>query len=170
MRRRVGLFSMVSLVLPLAVAASASAQGAVLRVSKQVVTPGEVITLQGQSFSAAGVDIRIGATRDSQVVREANGPSFSINLPIPPSLSPGWHLIQATQVTDAGRHRGFTPGRARIRVVAAASGAALPPAGGPTGTEPPAPLAAAILALALLAGISTLTVRRLRTLNRALGN
>lgn len=169
MRRRVGLLLVCGLVLPLVFAASASAQGAVVRVSKQVVAPGEVITVEGTSFSGTGVDIRIGPTRDSPIVRETNGPSFSVELTVP-SLPVGWHLIQATQVTAAGRHRGFTPGRSRIRVVAAAAAAGLPPAGSSTGAGPPAPLVVAIGGLLLLAASSMLTVRRLRTLNRPLGN
>ena len=169
MRRRAGLFLLCGLVLPLVVVANASAQGAVVRVSKQVVTVGETITIEGVSFSAAAVDIRIGPTRDSPIVRETNGPSFSVELTIP-QLAPGWHLIQATQVTAAGRARGFTPGRARIRVVPAAAAAGLPPSGVSTGAGPPTPLVVAIIGLVLLAGTSTLAVRRLRTLNRPLGS
>ena len=169
MRRRAGLFLFCGLVLPLVIVANASAQGAVLRLSKQVVTVGETITIEGSSFSAAAVDIRIGPTRDSPIFRETNGPSFSVEFTIP-QLSPGWHLIQATQVTERGRARGFTPGRARLRVVPAAAGAGLPPAGGSPGAGPPTPLVVAIIGLVLLAGASTLTVRRLRTLNRPLGS
>ena len=170
MRRRVGLFLFCGLVLPLIVTASASAQGAVLRVSKQVVTVGETVTLEGTSFSAAAVDIRIGPTRDSPSYRDTNGPSFVVDFVIPP-LPVGWHLIQATQVTERGRARGFTPGRARIRVVPpAAAAAGVPPSGGSTGAGPPTPLVVAIIGLALLAGTSTLMVRRLRTFNRPLGS
>lgn len=170
MRRRFGLLLLCGLVLPLAAAASASAQGSVLRLSSQVVAPGDVLTIQGSSFSSTAVDIRIGPTRDSEIVRETNGPSFSVDVPIPRSLAPGWHLIQATQVTERGRYRGFTPGRARIRVVAPASGAGVPPAGGVTDAAPPAPILVAVLGLILLAVTSTLTVRRLRTPNRPFGN
>lgn len=169
MRRRVGLSLFVGLVLPLVAAASASAQGAVLRVSKQVVAPGDLITIEGSSFSPTLVNIRIGPTRDSEIVRETNGPSFAVELEVPP-LAPGWHLIQATQVTAAGRHRGFTPGRTRIRVTAASGAAGLPPAGGPADAGPPTPLVVAVIGLFLLAGTSALTVRKLRTLNRPLGN
>jgi len=167
MRWRIGLFLVVGLLAPLGVAAEASAQGAVLRPSKQVVTAGEIIELTGTSFSGTGVNIRVGPTRDSPVYRQALGPSFTVSFEVP-NLAPGWHLVQGTQVTAAGRARGFTPGRTRIRVVGAGSAAGVPSARGLDG--PGAPLLIAICGLVLLAATSALTVRRLRTLNRPLGN
>ena len=171
MRRRVGLFLFCGLVLPLVATASASAQGAVLRVSKQVVTVGETITIEGSGFSNTGVFIRIGPTRDSPVDRETSGQTFSTTLTIPARLTPGWHLVHGTQVTVPGRHRGFTPGRTRIRVVAASAAAGgAPGGGGLTDAGPPTPLVLAIVGLVILAGTTTLAVRRVRTLNRPLGN
>ena len=170
MRRRVGLFLFCGLVLPLVVTASASAQGAVLRVSKQVVTVGETITIEGSGFTNTAVDIRIGPTRDSPIDREVSGSPFSTTLTIPARLTPGWHLVHGTQVTAVGRHRGFTPGRTRIRVISASAAAGGAPGGGLTDAGPPTPIVVAIVGLFILAGTTTLAVRKVRTLNRPLGN
>lgn len=171
MRPRVGLFVACALLLPLVVSASASAQGSVLQASDQVVTPGQVITVTGNSFtSAPGYSpprIRLNS-RNGRVLKTANPPDslgvITEEFPIPLDLRPGWYLLVATQTVDAnGRHKSFSPGRTRIRVQAAAAGAA---AGGPGGGGgwPGSPLA--IVALLTVAAVTTLFVRRLRTANR----
>lgn len=170
MRRKVGLVVACALVLALVVTASASAQGSVLQASSQVVTPGQVITVTGNSFTnAAGYSparIRLNS-RNGRVLVTANPPdslgTISATFAVPADLAPGWYLLVATQTVDAnGRQKSFTPGRTRIRVQAAAAGAAGPPGGG--GGGPGAPVA--IVALIALAAGTTLAVRRLRTPNR----
>jgi len=172
MRRRVGLFLMVSLVLPLVVAASASAQGSTLRLSPNPASPGDVVTATATSgYSAgagiSGVSIRL-STRSGQVLR-ATSPDgaggFSASFPLP-ALSPGWYLILATQTTANGRQRAFTPGRTRLLVRAAPAGADAAPAGGQGGLTPPLALSAGVLALILLAAGATLAARRRWTPNR----
>lgn len=169
MRPRFGLFVVCALLLSLVVTASASAQGSVLQASSQVVTPGDPLTVTGNSFSnLAGyspVRIRLNS-RTGPVLATANPPDSLSNISVAftvPNLAPGWYLLVATQTVDAnGRHKSFTPGRTRIRVQAAARAAA--GGGGGGGGWPGSPLA--IVALLTLAGATTLAVRRLRTSNR----
>jgi hypothetical protein len=169
LRRRIGLFLVVGVVLPLVVAATASAQGSTLQLSVQTASPGQSVTATGGSFSSAAgfssVSIRL-STRDGRILTDATPDSRGrIEARFrAPSVDPGEYLILATQTSANGRQRAFTPARTTLRVVAAGSGAVAPPGGGSPGGGPPiAPLAAATLALTLLAAGSTLTVRRLRT-------
>ncbi len=175
MRRRVGLFLVAGVILPLVVAATASAQGSTLRLSTQVASPGETVTATGGSFTTAAgastVSIRL-STRDGQILTDATPDTrgeIEARLRIP-SVSPGWYLVLATQTTANGRQRAFTPARTRLLVRASGTGAVTPPAGGSPGEGPPAGvLLAGILAVViLLAAGSTLTARRLR--NQPLGN
>ena len=174
MRRKVGLFVVCGLMLPLVVTATAGAQGSTLQVDVPQPTPGQVITVTGNNFSGAAgnspVNIRL-STRGGQVLASATPNSagnISATFPVPPGLSPGWYLILATQTTTAnGRHRAFTPGRTRIRVRAASRSAAAPPARGGGGLPgSPLGLVAVCSVLVLLATGATLTARRTRTLNR----
>ncbi|MDQ3629670.1 MAG: hypothetical protein M3417_00025 [Actinomycetota bacterium] len=171
MRRRVGLFLAGGVVLPLVVAATASAQGSTIRISPSVARPGQVLTVTGSGYSptAGAVSIRL-STRSGQILRGGVVPdpeqNISTSFPVPP-LSPGEYLVLAIQTTDNGRQRAFTPGRAKLRVSGASAGAAAPPPGGRSGgPASPLMLAAPILALILLAAGSTLTVRRLLTHTR----
>ena len=170
MRRRAGLVWVVGLVVPLVAAASAHGQGATLVVNPPAAAPGAVVTVTGTGYNqssariASGVNIRLN-TRDSEPLANTNPTSagtISATFPLPASLTPGEYLLIGTQTTVRGRHTFGTPGRTKLRVVAA--GGAVP--GGRTpGDPPPAVLAAAILGLLALAGGSALGVRRLRALH-----
>ena len=175
MRRKVGLFLLCGLVLPLVVAGSAFAQGATLRIDDQTPAPGQEVRLTGTGFSSASpvnirFDSRSGAVRASGTAL-ANGVLQPNPLPlvIPASLSPGWHLIFGTQTVETtGRPRAFTPGRVRINVGASAAGASAAPTPGGRGGLPGSPLGLLAVgsALILLATGATLTARRLRAHNR----
>lgn len=174
MRRKAGLVFVCGLVLPLVVAATASAQGALIRVTPKAAAPGAVVNVRsfnGNFSTAVGssaVFIRL-ATRNGRVLRstspDARG-NINVEFPLPPDLQPGWHLLLATQTVDAnGRQRGFTPGRTRLRITAASAGSAAPAGrGGSPGS--PVGLLAIGSALILLATGAALTARSLRTLNR----
>jgi hypothetical protein len=175
MRRRVGLFLFCGLVLPLVVSAGASAQSTTVTVNPKTVVAGQqgqVMTISGTGYSQPGsVNLHFNY-RDSppfatDVLVDPQA-RFSVELPVPTNLTPGVHLIIAAQVTPQGRHRGFGPGRGKLRVVAAAGAAGAPGARGP-GDGIPLPLLAGALTL-LLAGGAALTVRRLRTPHRPLGS
>lgn len=174
MRRNVGLFLVCGLVLPLLVAASASAQGATMVVTPKSARAGDVVRVRsfnGNFSTATGtsnVVIRDG-TRTGRILRSTPpDPRGNINIefPLPADLQPGWHLLVATQTVDAtGRQRGFTPGRTRLRITAASAGSAAP-AG--RGGSPGSPLGFLAIgpALVLIATGATLTARNLRTRNR----
>lgn len=170
MRRKVGLSAACALLLSLGITASARAQGSVLQASSQVVTPGQVITVTGNSFTnAAGhgpVRIRLNG-RNGRVLVTANPPdslgTVSATFPIPADLAPGWYLLVGTQTVDAnGRQKSFTPGRTRIRVQAPARAAGAGPGGG--SDWPAAPIAT--VALLAIAAATTVALRRRRTSNR----
>lgn len=175
MRRRVGLFLIVGVVLPLMVAANASAQGTVIQFSPQSVSPGQLVTVTGGSFNTAAgaspVNIRLQHRDGTIILAGANlntrGQLDNVQFPMP-AVPPGIYLVIATQTYANGRQVAFTPGRTRIRVLAAgAKGAAAPGGAGPTGLLS----AGVILALILLAGGSVLAATRLRAHNRpTLGN
>lgn len=168
MRRGFGLGLAVGVLLSLATASSAWAQGAVLTLTPSTVAPGGAVTVAGFGFSngQGGGDIRL-STRDAESLKSFAADSrgrFSEIVPIPPNTAPGTYLLIATQVVPStGRQRGFTPGRAKLRVVAASSAGAAP--GSSPGDGPPVAPIAALIALVLAASM-TFTVRRLRTLNR----
>ena len=176
MRRKFGLFLACGLLLPLVVTASASGQGATLRISDTTPSPGDQVTLTGTGFSNASpvsirFDSRYGAERASGTATSAGVLQPNpLPLTIPANLSPGWHLIFATQTVEAtGRARGFTPGRVRINVGAPSSGGSAAPApGGGRGGLPGSPLGLLAVgsALILLATGATLTARKLRAQNR----
>jgi len=164
--------------LPLVVVANASAQGATLRLNPSTAGPGQAIAVTSSaSFSSAAgtspVSIRL-STRDGRVLASTSPDTrgrISATFPIPPSLAPGTYLILATQTNEAsGTQRGFTPGRAVLRVAGSSGASSASPGGGSTGGGPPAQLPAVAIALALLAGGCALTIRRLLTFNRALGS
>lgn len=170
MRRRIGLFVVVGLMAPLAMAAQASAQGATLQVNVPSARPGQVITVTGTGYAGSNnhiegdVNLRL-STRESEPLATTNVTgqgTISATFPIPGSLTPGEHLLIATQVSKTGRHLFGVPGRTKLRV--AAAGAVGPPRGGPPGEIPPAALVGTILALLALTGAVVFRVRRLRTL------
>ncbi len=172
MRRRVGLFLFCGLVLPLAAAANASAQGAVLEVSPSTAVRGvTVVKVTGAAYNqpnanVGGVQIRLG-TRDAEPVATALPDSsnrIETEFQVPASLAVGEHLVIATQTTVRNRQMFGGPGRAKLKVVAGAAGTAAPPARSPNGTV--IALGTGILALILLAG-TALAVPRLRTLHRS---
>lgn len=180
MRRRIGLFLVTGMLLPLAMAAEASAQGATLTVIVPGATPGQaspgqVITVTGTGFNptnahVGGVDIRFN-TRDSEPLANTNPTpqgTISAEFPLPPNVAVGEHLLIGTQVTTRGRHTFGTPGRAKLRIVAGTRGEGASAAGFP-GDIPPAALAG-ILALIALTGTVVFCARRLRTLDRPLGS
>lgn len=170
MRRCFGLFVVVGLIMPLAWAAEASAQGAVLQVTPQTVVRGQSVTVTGAGFSgssaaiASGIDIRLD-TRDAEVLANTNTSSAGtfpvpLQIPIPASTPVGEHLLIGTQVTVRGRHVFGAPGRTKLRVVAASAAAAVRAAG--PGVPPAAPIATIFVLLALSGGI-VVCIRRLRT-------
>ena len=173
MRRKVGLFFLCGVVLPLVFAATASAQGATLVVDDTTPVPDSTIRVTGRSFSGSSangpVNIRLDS-RSGEPLASAtpdSGVFFNQDVRLPADVSQGWHLLIATQTTNAsGRQVAFTPGRARLNVGASsASGVGAPGGGGLPG--PPLALLAAGSALILLAGAATLTARRrLRTPHR----
>ena len=178
MRRRFTLLSALGLLVALAAAPSASAQGTTIQVTPQTVSPNTVVSVTGGSFNTAAganpVVIRLNY-RDGQVLLSGanlntRGQLEDVTFPWP-NMPPGNYLVLATQTYANGRQVAFTPGRTRVRVVAASSAAAATGGGGGGGGLPgPLPLAAGALALLLLAG-SVLTARRLRAPARAtLGN
>jgi len=172
MRRRAGLFLLCGLVLPLVIVANASAQSSTVIVTPNPAPPGSVVTVTGSGYSQLGpVDLRFDF-RDADFARPGvsvdSAGRFSTSFPLPASLTPGLHLLIATQVTAQGRHRGFGPGRGKLRVLPAAGSAGVP-AGRSPGDGPPLALMIGALAL-LLAGTATLTVRTLRTSNRPAGD
>lgn len=178
MRRRVGLFVMVGFVLPLVVAASAWAQGAVLQLSPSTVRAGDSVqasSLSGysQTGAASSVVIRL-STRSGRVLKSTDAnPRGGINaeVPIPANLSPGLYLVLATQTVNAnGRQASGTPGRAKLQVLPASPGSGGGAPGGSTGQAPPLALLAAILGMVLLVSGGTLAARRIRMSRPQLGS
>lgn len=176
MRRRVGLFLMCGLVLPLVAAANASAQGAVLELSPQSGPPGTVVSVEGAGFSQAsdniigGVNLRF-MTRDALVLRNAelnpqNG--ISTTLTIPAGTAAGEYLVLATQTSVRGRHLFGTPARAKFRVTPAGAAAATAAPSGPAVSPTAIVIASTLLALILLAG-GTLAARSRRAPDQPLG-
>jgi hypothetical protein len=174
--RRVAFFLVAGAVIPLAFASSASAQGAVLKLSTSVASPGQTITASGRGFSnvagVSGVTIRL-STRAGRVIAPAVTPDtagkISVTFPVPANVSPGWYLVLGTQTNNSnGSARSFTPGRTTLRVQGAASGqaATAAPPGGTGGPGSVPVLLAALLALLVLGAGAMVTARRLWTLNR----
>jgi len=166
---------MVGVVLPLMCASNAAAQGTTIQFNPQTVSPGQVVTVTGGSFNTAAgtspVNIRLQHRDGTIILAGANlntrGQLDNVQFPMP-AVPPGIYLVLATQTYANGRQVAFTPGRTRIRVLAAsAKGAAAPGGGGPTGLLS----TGVIFALILLAGGSVLAATRLRAHNRpTLGN
>ena len=180
MRRKVGLFFVGGLLLPLLVSASASAQGSTMRVTPKNAGPGQVVNVRsfnGSFVSATGTSavlIRLD-TRWGRVLRSTTADTrgnINVDIPIPDplpaDLQPGWHLLIASQTIEAnGRQRSFTPARTRVRITATPSGASSAAPGGRGGLpDSPVGLLALGSAFALLGTGAALTARRLRTLNR----
>lgn len=175
MRRNAGMVFVIGLLLPLAFTATASAQGANLDVSPKTATPGQVVTVSGGGFSQTGgglsdASIRLSTRNGQELASEPVDQANRVEASFPvPNLAPGWYLIIASQTVEAnGRHKSFTPGRTRLRVVAASSARSDAAAGaGSSGGWPgPPTMAAGGIALILLAAGSTLVARRRWTHNR----
>ena len=164
MKRKFGLFLVCGAVLPLMFAASAHAQGAVMLVSPKVATPGQLVTVTGSGFGNGDVNIRLNRRNSELIGGTVTDTSGRISTTIAAPATPGHYLVIGIQTTPNGRQRAFTPGRTRLRVVAAAAkgaGGAAPSDGfGPT------ILVVAGLGFLLLAGGLTLTIRRQRALRR----
>ena len=190
MTRKVGLFLVCGVVLPLAFASTASAQ---VDVNPKDPTPGQEVTVKSiGGFSGTGGTVFIhldarsspGVTHapgtpgdplcEEQLVRgcllgtTAPDPRGGIDTKfrVPAGVRPGDHLLVISQrVSTSGRQRGFTPLRTTIRVQPALAGAATP---GGRGGLPGSPLGLLAVgsALLLLATGATLTARRLRTPTR----
>lgn len=174
MRRRCGLLLVVGLLVPLAFAAEASAQGATLSINVPSATPGQSITVTGSGYAATSpgrieaVFFRL-STRDGEPLADQTVTSaLTVNKTFPaPNVPPGEYLLLATQQTVRGRQVASGPGRAKLRITAAAkaagaSGGFLP------GDPPPVVVVATVLALIALTGGTALCARRLRTLHRPL--
>jgi hypothetical protein len=161
----------------LATAPSAFAQGTILQVTPQTVSPGQTVTVTGGSFSTtagtSGVNIRIN-TRNGQVLlsgADIDSRGLLQNATFPwPAMAPGNYLVLGTQTYANGRQVAFTPARTRVRVVAASSAAAAAGGGDGGGLPGPLPLGVGAVALLLIAG-TALTARKLRAPARpTLGN
>lgn len=163
MRRKFGLFLVCGAVLPLMFAAGAHAQGAVMLVSPKVATAGQAVQLSGSGFGSGDVNIRL-STRDGEPIGGTVADSAGrISTTIAAPATPGQYLIIGIQTNPNGRQRAFTPGRTRLRVVAAAKGAA---GAAPSGGFGPTIRVVSGLGVLLLAGGLTLTIRRQRALRR----
>lgn len=172
MRRRAGLFLVFGMLLPLALAADASAQGAVLILTPSTATPGQEIFVSGTGFQESGglvggVNIRL-STRTSPSLNNSPvtgqgtfGTPSPLPVVLPANIAPGEYLVLGTQNSSRGRQVFGGPGRAKLRIVAASSSAGAPPGGAP-GDTPPGVIAGTILALLALTGGSVLCARRLR--------
>lgn len=177
MRRNVGLGVVVGLLVSLVVAATASAQGANLDVSPKVASPGQEVIVTGGGYTQtggglSGASIRLSTRNGLELANEAVDTAGRIeaSFPVPANLAPGWYLLIATQIVEANnRQKSFTPGRTRLRVVAAAknaAGAAPTSDGGGGLPGDPGWLTVGAIALTLLAAGSTLAARRRWTHNR----
>lgn len=165
MRRKFGLLLVCGAVLPLMFAAGAHAQGAVMLVSPKVATPGQLVNVTGSGFGTAGdVNLRLNTRDGVPVGGTVTDTSGRISTTIAAPATPGEYLLIGTQTTPNGRQRAFTPGRTRLRVVAAAAKGAAGAA--PSDGFAPAIPSAAGLGLLLLAGGLMFTVRRQRALRR----
>jgi hypothetical protein len=169
MRRKAGLFVLVGLLLPLAMAAEASAQGAVLILTPSTATAGQEISVSGTGFTGTGglvggVNIRL-STRTSPSLNNSSvtgqGTFGPLPVVLPANIAPGEYLLLGTQTTARGRFVFGSPGRAKLRIVAASSAAGAP--GGRTpGDTPPGVIVGTIFALLALTGGTVLCARRLR--------
>jgi hypothetical protein len=171
MRRNAGLVLLCGFMLPLIVAASASAQGAQLQVDVPNPVPGQAITVTGNfSGTAPSSDVQIHLnTRTGRLLTTTAVTSsrISATFPVPGDLAPGWYLLVATQTVNAnGRQAAFSPGRTRIKVRAAAAGTAVPGRGRGGLPDSPAGLLAVGSVLLLLTAGATLTARKIRRRTR----
>jgi hypothetical protein len=170
MRRKVGVFLIVGLVLPLAITANAGAQGSTLGLTPSTAAPGTEIFVTGTSFSSgtgvSPVFIRLNS-RTATSLREITptGGNISSSFFLPSDLAPGRYLVLATQTTAGGRQAAFTPGRGNLLVTGAAFKGA---SGGapPGGSGLPLTITGAMLGLILLTA-GACAVRRFRTPSRA---
>jgi hypothetical protein len=173
MKRRFGLYLALGTALVLGTASSAHAQGTVIEAAPQTISAGQVMTVTGGGFTTAvganPVQIRL-STRDGRVLLDgpdvtSRGQLDNASFPFPNDIPPGTYLLLATQTYSTGLQVAFTPGRTRIRVVAAGANAGVP-TGGNGSPLGPLPLGAVIAAIVLLGAGSALTVRRLRVHTR----
>lgn len=159
MGSKVGLLLVLGMGLPLAFAASASAQGAAMVITPETASPGQLITVAAGNFAS-------GSTVNAPAVRLStrNGPVLAnpapdgagrISATFPAPQTPGTYLILGTQTYTNGRQKSFTPARGRLRVVAARRGASSATA-----------IAVPLGGLVLLGAGFLLMARRRSTLNR----
>lgn len=172
MRRRCWWSSVAGMAVWLSAAGSAAAQGTTLQLSPESASPGQVVTVTGGGFGTAAGDSPVAlrlSTRDAEPLSspavDSRGNLSNGTFIVPPGTAPGTYLVLATQTYANGRQRAFTPGRARLQVVAPRSAAA----GAPGGGGGPSPLVPALIALslALLAGGSLAARRRLALIRQA---
>jgi hypothetical protein len=170
-RRKLAVLAVVGIVgVPLSVVATAFACAnlAALKLDHAGATPGTKVAFKGRNFNnnaaASAVQLRWNS-RAGEILGEARaGAGGKINgILTVPQARPGWYIIVATQTGPNGRIASGTPGRAPLKIRAAASsaavGAPVAPGGGPVAPQPWL-IGAGLLGVALLAGISTIAVRR----------
>lgn len=159
---------MVGVPLSVVATAFACANLAALKLDHAGATPGTQVAFKGRNFNnnaaASAVQLRWNS-RTGQILGEARAGAggkikgiFTV-----PQARPGWYIVVATQTGPNGRIASGTPGRAPLKIRAAASssvvGGTVTPDGGPAGPQPWL-IGAGLLGIALLAGVSTIAVRR----------
>lgn len=170
-RRKLAVLAVVGMVgVPLSVVATAFACAnlAALKLDHAGATPGTQVAFKGRNFNnnaaASAVQLRWNS-RSGQVLGETRaGAGGKIKGIITvPKARPGWYIIVATQTGPNGRIASGTPGRAPLKIRAAASSSVVG-APGTFGGGPAAPqpwlIGAGLLGIALLAGVGTIAVRR----------
>ena len=171
-RRKLAVLAVVGIVgVPLSVVATAFACAnlAALKLDHAGATPGTQVAFKGRNFNsnvaASAVQLRWNS-RNGQVLSEARpGAGGKIRgILTVPKARPGYYIIVATQTGPNGRIASGTPGRASLKIRAASSSssvvaAPVTPGGGPT-TPQPWLIGAGLLGVALLAGVSTIAIRR----------
>jgi len=170
-RRKLAVLAVVGIVgVPLSVVATAFACAnlAALKLDHAGASPGTQVAFKGRNFNnnaaASAVQLRWNS-RTGQILGEARaGAGGKINgIFTVPQARPGYYIIVATQTGPNGKIASGTPGRAPLKIRAAARsslvGAPVAPGGGPAAPQPWL-IGAGLLGVALLAGISTIAVRR----------
>ena len=123
MGSKVGLLLVLGMGLPLAFAASASAQSGALVITPGTASPGQQVTVTGSSFSsAAGLNppaVRLSTRNGPVLANPTVDGASNITATFPAPATPGTYLILGTQTYANGRQKSFTPARGSLRVVAA---------------------------------------------------
>lgn len=169
-RRKLAVLAVVGIVgVPLSVVATAFACAnlAALKLDHAGATPGTQVAFKGRNFNnnaaASAVQLRWNS-RTGQILGEARAAAggkikgvFTV-----PQASPGWYIVVATQTGPNGKIAAGTPGRAplKIRAAAASSVVGAPVPGGGPAAPSPWLIGAGLLGAALLAGVSTIAVSR----------